>query len=100
MDLNNSKKIILITGATSGIGEAAANLLSNKYNLILCGRREERLSKIKNRLSKKTEVITLNFDVRNKEDVTDKINSLPDKWKKINILIFYLTTNDNEVELS
>ena len=54
MDLNNSKKIIFITGATSGIGEAAANLLSNKYNLILCGRREERLSKIKNRLSKKT----------------------------------------------
>ena len=87
MDLNNSKKIILITGATSGIGEAAANLLSNKYNLILCGRRKERLSKIKNRLSKKTEVITLNFDVRSKEDVTDKINSLPDKWKKINILI-------------
>ena len=66
MDLNNSKKIIFITGATSGIGEAAANLLSNKYNLILCGRREERLSKIKNRLSKKTEVITLNFDVRSK----------------------------------
>ena len=87
MDLNNSKKIIFITGATSGIGEAAANLLSNKYNLILCGRREERLLKIKNRLSKKTEVITLNFDVRSKEDVTDKINSLPDKWKKINILI-------------
>ena len=87
MDLNNSKKIIFITGATSGIGEAAANSLSNKYNLILCGRREERLSKIKNRLSKKTEVITLNFDVRSKEDVTDKINSLPDKWKKINILI-------------
>jgi len=87
VDLNNSKKIIFITGATSGIGEAAANLLSNKYNLILCGRREERLLKIKNRLSKKTEVITLNFDVRNKEDVTNKINSLPDKWKKINILI-------------
>ena len=87
MDLNNSKKIIFITGATSGIGEAAANLLSNKYNLILCGRRKERLLKIKNRLSNKTDVITLNFDVRSKEDVVDKINSLPDKWKKINILI-------------
>ena len=56
MDLNKSKKIVFITGATSGIGEAAANILSNNYNLILCGRREERLIEIKNKLSKITEV--------------------------------------------
>ena len=87
MDLNNSKKIVFITGATSGIGEASANILANNYKLILCGRREERLLKIKNKLSKKTEVITLNFDVRSKEDVADKINSLPKNWRKINILI-------------
>lgn len=87
MDPNNSKKIVFITGATSGIGEASANILANNYKLILCGRREERLLKIKNKLSKKTEVITLNFDVRSKEDVADKINSLPKNWRKINILI-------------
>ena len=87
MDLNKSKKIVFITGATSGIGEAAANILSNNYNLILCGRREERLIEIKNKLSKITEVKTLNFDVRAKEEVITKIKSLPQNWRKINILI-------------
>lgn len=87
MDPTNSKKIVFITGATSGIGEATANILSDNYNLILCGRRKERLLEIKNKLSEVTKVKTLNFDVRAKEDVINKINSLPEKWKKINTLI-------------
>ena len=48
---NNSKKIILITGATSGIGEATAEILSENYNLILCGRRENRLLEIQQTLT-------------------------------------------------
>ena len=81
------KKNVLITGATSGIGEAAAEALSKNFNLILCGRRENRLLKLEKKLSKETEVTTLTFDIRNKNDVSNQINSLSDKWKKIDILI-------------
>ena len=87
MDQNNNKKIVFITGATSGIGEATAKILSNNYDLILCGRREERLIKLRDSLSKKTNVIILSFDVRNKDQVSEKIKSLDDKWKNIDFLI-------------
>ena len=86
MDQNN-KKIVFITGATSGIGEATAKILSNNYDLILCGRREERLIKLRDSLSKKTNVIILSFDVRNKDQVSEKIKSLDKKWKNIDFLI-------------
>ena len=86
MDQNN-KKIVFITGATSGIGEATAKILSNNYDLILCGRREERLIKLRDSLSKKTNVIILSFDVRNKDQVSEKIKSLDEKWKNIHFLI-------------
>tara|TARA_B100000579_G_scaffold437942_1_gene470130 strand:+ start:1871 stop:2638 length:768 start_codon:yes stop_codon:yes gene_type:complete len=81
------KKNVLITGATSGIGEAAAEALSKNFNLILCGRRENRLLKLEKKLLKETEITTLTFDIRNKNDVSHQINSLPDKWKKIDVLI-------------
>jgi 3-hydroxy acid dehydrogenase / malonic semialdehyde reductase len=87
VDQNNNKKIVFITGATSGIGQATAKILSNNYDLILCGRREERLIELRDSLSKKTNVIILSFDVRNKDEVSEKIKSLDEKWKNIDFLI-------------
>lgn len=82
------KQIVLITGATSGIGEATAKLLAkNNFNLIICGRRKERLIKLQQELSLITEIKTLSFDVSDKESVHEAINSLPDDWKAIDILI-------------
>jgi len=81
-------KIALITGATSGIGEATAKLFANHgIHLILCGRREERLEKLKQELSSKVKVHTLKFDIRNKEHVFEAIKSIPSAFKKIDILI-------------
>jgi len=78
----------LITGATSGIGLATAKLLAkNKHRLILCGRREDQLAEISESLRKYTEVITLKFDVRDREKVIESIGSLPNEWNEIDILI-------------
>jgi NADP-dependent 3-hydroxy acid dehydrogenase YdfG len=63
------KPIALITGATSGIGEATARLLSKKYRLILCGRREDRLKTRGKELD--TEVELLSFDVRDRDKVVE-----------------------------
>lgn len=82
------RKIALITGATSGIGLATAELFAkNEINLILCGRRKNRLEALKDRLSKYTQVHTLNFDIRDKVAVFDAIESLPKDFSDINILI-------------
>ncbi|WP_158730357.1 MULTISPECIES: SDR family NAD(P)-dependent oxidoreductase [unclassified Flavobacterium] len=81
-------KTALITGATSGIGKATAQLLAkNNYKIILCGRREDRLDDLKQELSKLTEVHTLNFDVRDKKAVFDSINSIPENFATIDVLI-------------
>lgn len=81
-------KIALITGATSGIGMATAKTLAkNKVKLILCGRRKERLEELSKELEKFTEVVTLQFDVRNKSEVKSALDSIPDKFSKIDILI-------------
>jgi 3-hydroxy acid dehydrogenase / malonic semialdehyde reductase len=81
-------RTVFITGATSGIGEATANLLAKeKYRLILCGRRKERLNEISERLSKLTDIHTLCFDVRNRALVKQLIEGLPAEWKNIDILI-------------
>ncbi len=87
MKKNTSKQIALITGATSGIGEATAKKLANRFSLILCGRREDKLINLSNSLSNSTSIKTLTFDVRNKNDVTDKLKGLEDEWKNIDILI-------------
>jgi NADP-dependent 3-hydroxy acid dehydrogenase YdfG len=78
----------LITGATSGIGRATAfEFAKNNINLIICGRREDRLETIKTALEKSTNVHTLCFDVRNHEAVKEAISSLPEAFSKIDILI-------------
>jgi 3-hydroxy acid dehydrogenase / malonic semialdehyde reductase len=80
--------IALITGATSGIGEATARILAaNHYKLILCGRRQDRLQKLKQDLSKHTSVCTLTFDVRNNSSVVKAIQSLSGEWRNIDVLI-------------
>ena len=81
------KKIAFITGATSGIGYSTSKKLAKKYSLILCGRRKSRLEKIKNELSKITDIYTLCFDVRDNNKLTNLINSLPERWKSVYILI-------------
>lgn len=86
--MNLKNKTALITGATSGIGRATAYLFAESgAKLILCGRRNDRLQTISKELSHKTEVYTLQFDVRDKETVFKKIESLPDAFSKIDILI-------------
>lgn len=81
-------KTALITGATSGIGKATAALFAkNGIHLILCGRRQERLDDLEEKLGAITKVYTLNFDVRDKEAVSKEINSLPEDFSKIDILI-------------
>jgi len=82
------KKTAFITGATSGIGKATAQLFAqNNIRLILCGRRSDRLNQLKEELSKLTDVITLAFDVRNKNEVFKAIESLPKEFQQIDILI-------------
>ena len=83
----SEKKIAFITGATSGIGESTSFELANQFSLIICGRNKEKLDELSKELSKKTNVKTLEFDVRDKEDVREKISSLSDDWKNIDILI-------------
>lgn len=80
-----NQPIALITGATSGIGEATALLLSKNYRLIICGRRKERLKKLQEQLENDSQI--LSFDVREKDAVIEAIKSLPEDWQKIDVLI-------------
>lgn len=83
-----SNRIALITGATSGIGEATARLLAkHNFDLILCGRRQERLSALQLELSTQTKVTTLSFEVRDAAAVKVAIASLPTEWQAIDVLI-------------
>ena len=80
-------KTVLITGATSGIGKATAVKLAKEFKLILCGRRMDKLNELEKELSQITEVTTLCFDVRKKEEVFSALEKLPVKFKTIDILI-------------
>ena len=83
-------KIALITGATSGIGKSTSfELASHGYNLIITGRRKERLDEISKELMTQysVKVLALNFDVRSYDGVKDAISTLPDEWKNIDVLI-------------
>lgn len=80
----------MITGATSGFGYATALLFAkNGYNIIITGRRKERLVDLEKELLSygKIKVLPLNFDVRIKEEVTSAIENLPAAWKAVDILV-------------
>ena len=82
------KEIVLISGATSGIGEATAGLMAeNGFRIILTGRRADRLEQLKNRFGKLTPVHTLCFDIRDRAEVDKAVDSLPEKWQEVDILI-------------
>ena len=83
-------KTALITGATSGIGRAVADIFAeNKYNLIVTGRRSERLQELKAALERQhgISVLALCFDVRDNDEVVRNIESLPVEWRNIDVLV-------------
>ncbi|MBK6282071.1 MAG: SDR family NAD(P)-dependent oxidoreductase [Draconibacterium sp.] len=84
------KLIALITGATSGIGEATAMLLArDNYNIIITGRRKERLISLQEKIQSETnsKVLILDFDIRNLNENEFAINSLPEEWQNIDVLV-------------
>ncbi|WP_373835028.1 SDR family oxidoreductase [Bacteroides heparinolyticus] len=84
------KKTVLITGASSGIGEGCARKFAmNGHRLILNGRNQEKLKAVKQELEEKyrAEVLLLPFDVRNREVAEAALNALPGDWKEIDVLI-------------
>lgn len=83
-------KTVLITGATSGIGEACAKkYAADGDRLILTGRRADRLNALKTELEKdfSTEILALIFDVQDKKAVDKNLGTLPTEWQKIDLLI-------------
>ncbi len=88
--LNLEGKIVFITGASSGIGDACAKEFAKlKANLILAARRKDRLLKLADELEKQYQIKVkcLEIDVRNFDDVQNKFNSLESKWKQVDILL-------------
>ena len=88
--MKNNKQIAYITGATSGIGRAIAlNLAKNGYNIIITGRRKERLETLAEEVAKTTQSTAWVscYDIRDNEAVEKAIDALPKEWKQIDILI-------------
>lgn len=84
--INN--RIALITGASSGIGKAVAEAFAKEgFHLILCGRNQARLEEVNQALANQTKTTTLLFDVQNKDQVFQAIDSLPAEWAAIDILV-------------
>jgi 3-hydroxy acid dehydrogenase / malonic semialdehyde reductase len=83
-------KIVMVTGATAGFGRATALIFAkNSYNVIITGRRKDRLHELEKELLKSgnIKVLSLNFDVRNLNEVNAAIDNLPAEWKAIDILV-------------
>ena len=82
------KRTAIITGATSGIGEATARLFAEHHiNLVLCGRRKEKLRALKKELEVLVSVKILSFDVGDRDSVIENLNKLKDAWREIDILV-------------
>lgn len=84
------KKIILITGATSGFGKAITyTFAAAGWNCIITGRRKERLDTIAKDLQTKyaIQVLSLVFDVQDRKTVTDTLSNLPEEWQAIDVLV-------------
>lgn len=84
------RKIALITGASSGIGRSTALLLArNDFDVIITGRREDKLNELSKEISKntKSKVLVLSFDVSNYESGKEGIGSIPQEWKNIDLLV-------------
>lgn len=82
--------IAFITGASAGFGKATAELFaSHGWDIVITGRRKTRLELLERQLKEKfnIEVLTLSFDVRSQEEVKKAIDSLPEKWKLIDLLV-------------
>ena len=78
----------LITGASSGIGQAIAESLAQaSFRLIICGRRTERLQALSQKLEAFTEVYSLSFDVRHRNETLEALASLPEAWQQVDVLI-------------
>lgn len=83
-------KIVLISGATAGIGEACAiEFAQNSYDLILTGRRMERLKQLKSKLEQEYQVAVhiLNFDIRNQQEVHEAVASIPTEFRNMDVLV-------------
>ncbi len=82
-------KIVLITGATSGIGEACARMFAKDgYRLLLNGRRAERLLKLEKELAAAgSDVFLIPFDVRDARQVTEVLAGLPEEWRAVDVLV-------------
>lgn len=83
-------KTALITGATAGIGRSTALLLAkNGYRIIVTGRRNDRLQELKKEIedTHKQSVLSLNFDIRNREEVETAMDKLPADWQNIDVLV-------------
>ena len=82
--------IALITGATSGFGKATAiRFAEHGYNVIITGRREERLNELEDYIKENFEVdvLSLCFDVRNREETINELNAIPHEWKDVTVLV-------------
>lgn len=84
------RPIAIITGATAGFGRATAMALArNSYDVIITGRRSEKLEKVEEEIRSKTDadVLSLNFDIRAREEVQDACAKLVGKWENIDLLV-------------
>lgn len=82
--------IALITGATSGFGKATAiRFAEHGYNVIITGRRQDRLVELESYIKENFEVdvLTLCFDVRNREETINELNAIPHDWKEVTVLV-------------